>query len=78
MMSAERDAFTRALVAEYVSILERRGTWREEGYEPTAAGRRGAAQMALQRAAERIGVLTLRDQAADDVARGGEEQTGDG
>ena len=70
----ERDALIEALIAEYCAILECRGVWREEGYEATVLVRRGGGRMALRRVAERMGLLTLHDQAADRVARGGGEQ----
>jgi hypothetical protein len=69
-MSTERDALIRALIDEYAAILAQEGIWREQGYEATHLVRLGGARVALLRVAERVGLLTLHDQAADLLAAG--------
>ena len=70
-MSTERDALIAALVDEYVAILAHDGPWGEFGYQPTKGAYRLGGREALERVARRLGVLTVHDQAADRVARGG-------
>jgi hypothetical protein len=74
----ECDALIAILVADYAAVLV--GTARDPNRMPDGARewyRRGRCD-ALRRVAERLGVLTLHEQAADVAARGAEQQTGPG
>jgi hypothetical protein len=66
---SERDALIAALVAEYADVLAQAEVWQEQGRVITWRARLGAARVALDRVAKRIGVLNLHDLAADRVAR---------
>jgi hypothetical protein len=68
--AGERDAFIAALVQEYAALLAHAEPWQwMPAAEPGERDYFLGARHALERAAARLGVTNLHDQAADRVAR---------